>query len=80
MDIERGLKKIENWYGVLVCAGIVFAILTFVLYAGLNGPHNDYVHAVARFWVSFSMTVFFTVLSITVKKIHKFLKLLQNGK
>jgi len=81
MDNEQGLKKVEKWHGTLFGLSIVFAIVTFILWAGLNGPSIvDYVHAVARFWASFSLTVFFVVISITVKKIHKYLKLVNDNK
>jgi len=75
MDKEKGLKKIESWYGFLIGLSVVFAIVSFILWAGLRGNVNDYVHAVARFWASISLTVVFVVLSVTVKKIHKYLKL-----
>ena len=80
MEIEKGLKKIESWYGILVGLSIVFAIVSFILWAGLNGGVDDYAHAVARFWASISLTVVFIVISVTVKKIHKYLKLVNDSK
>jgi len=82
MEIENGLKKIEKWYGAMVGLSILFAIITFILYA-VSKDYIDfavYIRGQARFWASFSLTVFFAVISVTVKKIHKYLKLVNESK
>ena len=82
MDIEQGLKKIEKWYGTMAGLSILFVIITFILWA-VSRDYVDfevYVRGQARFWASFSITVFFVITSITVKKIHKYLKLVYDNK
>ena len=81
MENEKGLKRIEKWSNALVWLSILFAIVTFILYATLNGQNpDDYVQVVARFWASLSITVFLVVISITAKVILRYLVLINNSK
>ncbi|MCL2408963.1 MAG: hypothetical protein FWC96_05030 [Oscillospiraceae bacterium] len=72
MDVEFALVKLDKWFRKMVVVCIIFAIVTFVLGVELRNTYN-YANAVARFWTSASLTVFFGITSVTVKKIHKVL-------
>ena len=68
------LEKVDNWYKTMVYLCIIFAIITFVLWVVTRGSfytNDSYIHAIARFWASLTLTVFFGVIAVTVKKIHK---------
>ena len=82
MDIQNSLKKIEKWYGTMATMSILFAIVSFILWAGLNSipSTGSYEHAVARFWTSLSLTIIFAVFSVTIRKIHKALVLITEKK
>jgi len=77
MDAERTLEKVDKWFRAMLFACVIFAIITFLLWAGIRGARNfsvnDYANAVARFWASLTLTVFLGIISVTVKKIHKVL-------
>ena len=68
------LKKVDNWYKTMVYLCVIFALITFVLWVVTRGSFytNDaYIHAIARFWASLALTIFFGAIAVTVKRIHK---------
>ena len=74
MNIERALKKIENWRRTMIYCCIIFAFLTFIFLA--PGQSYNYVWVTVRFWICFTATVFFAVLAATVNRIQRALTLI----
>jgi len=71
MDHERALEKINRWHRIMAYWCMIFAVITFILWVGVRGPmYTCHVRATARLWTSGALTIFFGVLSATVKKIH----------
>ena len=71
MDNERALEKLNKWHRALAYWCMIFVFITFILWAGIRGPYTCHVRATARLWASGALTIFFGVLSVTVRKIHK---------
>jgi putative Mn2+ efflux pump MntP len=78
--VETLIEEVKKWYKTMAVLCIVSAFVTVILFIGSRYKyHTDtYFVSVVHFWVGFVLTVFFGIISVTVKKIHKCLILVVN--
>jgi len=69
---EQALGKVYKWYNTMVCSFIAFIFITFILWAVTGDRFLPGTNA--RLWASITLTVFFGVMSVTLKRIYACLK------
>lgn len=73
--METLIEEVKKWYKTMAVLCIVSAFVTFILFIASRYKYQTDTYSV---WVGFVLTVFFGIISVTVKKIHKCLLLVVN--
>ena len=78
MKTKYAVENIYKWHKIMTVLCIVFAVITVLLFLETSYKRytDAYSGAIARFWASFALTVFFGIISVTVKKLHETLLLI----
>ena len=74
MEKRHALEKIKKWYRFLGYLSIIFAFITFLLFAHATGRAH-YFDPIPLILASLTFTLTLSIISISVRKIYYFLNI-----